>query len=79
MEARGAAPAQPGSGRGLPKGRCEASEPADLLECAFHNVQCSADKAIAPAMRRAYDLLSELDADVDEVLPCVTDPRLGLE
>jgi hypothetical protein len=46
----------------------------DLLACVLERAQCLGENAVARAIPRAYEVLSELDLDPDEMLPCVEDP-----
>jgi hypothetical protein len=54
------------------------SDEAALFDCVYRDVQCTAENAISRTMPRAYEFLSEVRDDVDDVFVCVTDPD-GLE
>ena len=45
----------------------------DLLDCAYRDVRCSAESAVARTIPRARELLDE--ADLDPAFPCITDPE----
>jgi hypothetical protein len=55
-----AGPAVPGTG--------------DLIACVLERARCLGERTVAESVPRAYELLSELDADPDEAFPCVVDP-----
>ena len=47
---------------------------ADLLRCALDGSRCDAETLVAQTVPRAYESLSGLDLDPDELFPCVVDP-----
>ena len=47
----------------------------DLLDCAYRDVQCSAESAVARTIPRAWELLDEADLAPEAGFPCVTDPQ----
>jgi len=51
---------------------------SDLLDCAFHDMECSVENAVSRTIPRAYDLVDQTDLVPDDAFPCLTDPtQLG--
>jgi len=48
---------------------------ADVVDCAYRTVACSAEAAVARVMPGAYGMLGETDLDPDTAFPCLTDPE----
>lgn len=49
---------------------------ADLLDCVTARAGCLGERAVAQAIPRAYELVSEV-ADPDALFPCIPDPDLA--